>query len=138
MVSNAKMPAMRAFYRKALQPLGYTEMIVVNDSYVGFGSDYPYLWLKALPDGQTSVPIHVAIDSPGECIYPAQKTLWDAILTIDLDNHAVDHFHKLSVEAGATDNGAPGIRSQMSRQPYYSAYVIDLDGNNLEAVSIIK
>ena len=37
---------------------------------------------------------------------------------------------------GARDNGGPGIRKEMSRQPYYSAFVLDLDGNNVEAVCL--
>jgi len=65
MVSSVRMKAMRTFYVNVLKPIGYTEMIVVNDSYVGYGSDYPYLWLKALPEGKTSVPTHIAIDAPG-------------------------------------------------------------------------
>jgi len=50
----------------------------------------------------------------------------------------VDEFHQLALEAGAKDNGKPGIRAEMSRQPYYAAFVIDPDGNNLEAVCVDK
>lgn len=64
------MPAMRAFYRSILNPLGYSEMITVSESYVGFGSDYPYLWLKALPEGKESVPTHIALDAPGNIQLP--------------------------------------------------------------------
>lgn len=65
MVSRIKMPAMRAFYGSVLKPLGYSEMIPISDSYIGFGNDYPYLWLKALPEGAASVPTHLALDAPG-------------------------------------------------------------------------
>ena len=44
----------------------------------------------------------------------------------------------LDRKAGGRDNGGPGIRPQMSRQPYYSAFVYDLDGNNIEAVCVKK
>jgi len=54
----------------------------------------------------------------------------------NVEQKAVDEFFKLAVENGAKDNGQPGIRAQMSRQPYYAAYVIDPDGNNLEAVCV--
>lgn len=64
-VTKSKMPAMRAFYLKALKPVGYTELIPVSDSLVGYGSDYPYLWLRALPDNVQSIPIHIALDAPG-------------------------------------------------------------------------
>jgi hypothetical protein len=66
MVSHVKMPAMSAFYRSVLTPLGYSEMITVSESYIGFGSDYPYFWLKALPEGKDSVPTHIALDAPGK------------------------------------------------------------------------
>lgn len=66
MVSHVKMPAMRSFYQSILKPLGYTEMITVSESYIGFGSDYPYFWLKSLPEGKESVPTHIALDAPGK------------------------------------------------------------------------
>ncbi|KAF8858949.1 hypothetical protein BDZ45DRAFT_673686 [Acephala macrosclerotiorum] len=84
----------------------------------GFGSDYPYLWLKPLPAGTNPVPTHVAIDAP--------------------DNAAVDKFHELALTAGGLDNGLPGIRSEMSTQPYYAAFITDPDGNNIEAVCVKK
>jgi len=45
----------------------------------------------------------------------------------------VDAFHAKALEAGATDNGAPGIRTEYS-PGYYAAFVLDFDGNNIEAV----
>jgi catechol 2,3-dioxygenase-like lactoylglutathione lyase family enzyme len=42
---------------------------------------------------------------------------------------AVDRFHTLGLDLGARDNGAPGIR----RPPFYCAFLIDFDGNNIEA-----
>jgi catechol 2,3-dioxygenase-like lactoylglutathione lyase family enzyme len=42
---------------------------------------------------------------------------------------AVDRFHALGLQLGARDNGAPGIR----REPFYDAFLIDFDGNNVEA-----
>ena len=46
---------------------------------------------------------------------------------------AVDAFHAAALEAGATDNGAPGVR-EIYHPAYYGAYVLDPDGNNVEAV----
>jgi predicted lactoylglutathione lyase len=57
---------------------------------------------------------------------------------LKVDSLAVDEFHQLALGAGAEDNGKPGIRKAMSRQPYYAAFVIDPDGNNLEAVHVDK
>jgi catechol 2,3-dioxygenase-like lactoylglutathione lyase family enzyme len=42
---------------------------------------------------------------------------------------AVDRFHAIGLEMGAKDNGAPGVR----RAPFYCAFLIDHDGNNIEA-----
>jgi catechol 2,3-dioxygenase-like lactoylglutathione lyase family enzyme len=49
----------------------------------------------------------------------------------------VDAFHRAGVEAGGRDNGAPGVREQYSSEAggrYYAAFVLDPDGNNVEAV----
>jgi hypothetical protein len=42
-------------------------------------------------------------------------------------------FHANALAAGATDNGSPGIRAKYDAD-YYAAYVLDPDGNNIEAV----
>jgi predicted lactoylglutathione lyase len=44
----------------------------------------------------------------------------------------------VSRKEGSKDNGGPGIRARMSRQPYYAAFIIDPDGNNIEAVCVDK
>jgi predicted lactoylglutathione lyase len=49
------------------------------------------------------------------------------------DRTTVDAFHRAAIEAGGTDNGAPGLRPQY-HAGYYAAYVLDPDGNNVEAV----
>jgi catechol 2,3-dioxygenase-like lactoylglutathione lyase family enzyme len=49
----------------------------------------------------------------------------------------VDAFHRAGIEAGARDNGAPGVREQYSSDDagrYYAAFLLDPDGNNVEAV----
>jgi catechol 2,3-dioxygenase-like lactoylglutathione lyase family enzyme len=49
----------------------------------------------------------------------------------------VDAFHRAGIEAGARDNGAPGVREQYSSKEggrYYAAFLLDPDGNNIEAV----
>ncbi|CAI7612604.1 unnamed protein product [Penicillium manginii] len=117
--SAAKAQSLQAFYRTILKPVGYSELIRVNDgNLVGYGSDYPYLWLKTLPAEKSPLATHIAFDAPS--------------------NEAVDEFYRLALEHGGRDNGGPGIRKEMSRQPYYSAFIIDLDGNNVEAVCVRK
>ena len=49
----------------------------------------------------------------------------------------VDAFHRAGLAAGAADNGAPGVREQYSSDDagrYYAAFLLDPDGNNVEAV----
>lgn len=46
---------------------------------------------------------------------------------------AVDAFHAAGLKAGGKDNGAPGVRVDYS-PTYYAAFLIDPDGNNVEAV----
>ena len=45
----------------------------------------------------------------------------------------VDAFHEAGLAAGGSDNGAPGLRP-IYHEHYYGAYVLDPDGNNIEAV----
>ena len=49
------------------------------------------------------------------------------------DKASVDAFYKAGIDAGGTDNGAPGYRKEYS-PGYYGAFVHDFDGNNIEAV----
>ena len=49
------------------------------------------------------------------------------------DRATVDRFHAAAIAAGGRDHGKPGVREQY-HPDYYSAFVIDPDGNNIEAV----
>jgi catechol 2,3-dioxygenase-like lactoylglutathione lyase family enzyme len=49
------------------------------------------------------------------------------------DRAGVDAFHDAALAAGAQDDGAPGLRPQY-HETYYGAYVLDPEGNNVEAV----
>ena len=101
----------RKFYQQALAPLGYELMMEHDISGGGFGRDgKPDFWIKA---GKPSGPIHVAFSTG--------------------DRATVDQFHAAAVKAGARDNGAPGLRPEY-HPTYYGAFVIDPDGNNVEAV----
>jgi catechol 2,3-dioxygenase-like lactoylglutathione lyase family enzyme len=101
------------FYTRALAPLGF-ERVAFTDAdnrSAGFGvrgrDDF---WIH---EGRPAGRMHVAFDSESR--------------------EAVDAFHAAALEAGARDNGAPGIRSEYS-DTYYAAYVLDPNGNNIEAV----
>lgn len=102
--------SMSAFYEKALAPLGY-QKLVTFESGAGFGRDNaPTIWIGVSDAASSSM--HLAIASA--------------------DRPAVDAFYVAAMAAGGKDNGAPGLRDYTPT--YYAAFVIDPDGNNLEAV----
>jgi catechol 2,3-dioxygenase-like lactoylglutathione lyase family enzyme len=49
------------------------------------------------------------------------------------DRATVEAFHRAALAAGGRDNGGPGLRPQYHAD-YYGAFVLDPDGNNIEAV----
>ena len=49
------------------------------------------------------------------------------------DRSAVNRFHTAGIKAGGRDNGRPGLRTDYS-PTYYAAFLLDPDGNNIEAV----
>jgi catechol 2,3-dioxygenase-like lactoylglutathione lyase family enzyme len=103
----------RAFYEMALAPLGIEVVSEPAPQMAGLGEDgKPYFWLMAR--GRPTVQgVHVAFLAP--------------------DRDAVDTFHAAGLAAGGTDNGAPGPRP-IYHSSYYAAFVLDSDGNNIEAV----
>ena len=65
-----------------------------------------------------------------------------SFIVLHCEVSSIYHFLPLSIllsvvyrENGAHGNGDPGIREEMSRYPYYAAFAIDMEGNNVEAVS---
>jgi len=108
----------KAFYEKALAPLGYTVLMEVSaeltgtDAHVGFGADgKPDFWLAS--GGALGGRLHVAFSAP--------------------DRATVDAFHAAALSAGGIDNGAPGLRPHYHPN-YWGAFVLDPDGHNIEAV----
>ena len=103
--------ASRAFYERALPPLGISVVLEHPTSGVGLGRDgKPFFFIAArAPSG----PVHLAFATG--------------------DTAAVDAFHREAVAAGGRDNGRPGLRPQY-HAAYYGAFVLDPDGNNIEAV----
>jgi catechol 2,3-dioxygenase-like lactoylglutathione lyase family enzyme len=103
----------KAFYEQALAPLGITLLMEPVAQAAGFGRDgKPFFWIETRSPGVEG-GLHVAF-------------------AVD-DRATVDAFHAAGLEAGGTDNGAPGVR-EMYHPNYYGAYVLDPDGNNIEAV----
>jgi catechol 2,3-dioxygenase-like lactoylglutathione lyase family enzyme len=110
-VTVADLKASRAFYEKVLAPLGYS----VKSDYeivLGFGDSRPYFWLKH--GAPATNPQHIAFKAASRA--------------------QVDAFHQAALEAGAKDDGAPGLREHYHPQ-YYGAFVIDPhNGHPIEAV----
>ncbi len=98
------------FYSAVLEPLGF----VADASGSGFGPPgAPGLWLHEA--AKAGPGVHVA--------FVAQ------------DRAAVDRFHAAGLGAGGRDNGKPGLRADYS-PTYYAAFLLDPDGNNVEAVCL--
>jgi len=75
---------------------------------VGYGAAYPIFWIDRFRPH--SVKQHTAFVAKSRA--------------------AVEAFHAAALKAGGTDNGQPGLR----HPNYYAAFVLDPDGNNIEAV----
>ena len=107
-VSNAAKA--KQFYTKALQPLGYS----LSKEYDG-GFDIGV-------DGESSIWAQQAkVERPAHLSIRAE------------DREQVDAFYRSALAAGGKDNGKPGIREKYASD-YYAAFVLDPDGNNVEAV----
>jgi catechol 2,3-dioxygenase-like lactoylglutathione lyase family enzyme len=107
----------KAFYERALAPLGYGVVMEVGNNEmgapaVGFGiGGNPDFWIGG--EGNVGNPVHVAI--------------------VAKDRAVVDAFYTAALAAGGRDNGAPGLRPHYHPN-YYAAFVLDPDGHNIEAV----
>jgi catechol 2,3-dioxygenase-like lactoylglutathione lyase family enzyme len=105
----------RSFYERALAPLGLEVLMEPMEGICGFGSPEqrkPFFWIAGIREPAHS-NLHVAFAAP--------------------DRATVDAFHEAALAAGATDNGGPGVR-EIYHPNYYGAFVLDPDGNNVEAV----
>ena len=98
------------FYTAALAPLGHV-LASSDATSAGLGpSGAPALWLGV---GKQPSVTHIAFRAGTRA--------------------AVDAFYKRGIEAGGRDNGQPGLRADYA-PTYYAAFLIDPDGNNVEAV----
>jgi predicted lactoylglutathione lyase len=105
-------PVSVRFYESALTPLGF-QLCSRDDTSAGFGpAGQPALWIQ--PGGaHAGHGTHVALCAT--------------------NRHAVDDFYACGLRAGGQDNGKPGVHVEYGPS-YYAAFLIDPDGNNLEAV----
>jgi catechol 2,3-dioxygenase-like lactoylglutathione lyase family enzyme len=104
------------FYEPVLAALGLSRL-VTRPGTVGFGKSYPEFWIN-LRTGMAKVPA----ESGTHICLRARTTA------------EVDAFHAAALAAGGTSDGAPGLRPH-DRVKYYAAFVLDLDGHRVEAVT---
>ena len=110
-VGVSDLKASKAFFLRALSPLGVGVVMEVSDA-AGLGrGQKPSLWLGATIGKPLPLHIAFAADNRGQ----------------------VDEFYRQALAAGGEDNGAPGIRPHYHAN-YYAAFVIGPDGHNVEAV----
>jgi catechol 2,3-dioxygenase-like lactoylglutathione lyase family enzyme len=100
-----------AFYAKALAPLGYKLNMEFAPDAAGFmEGEHTSFWISRKDNPQG---VHVAF--------------------LAKDKTQVENFYNASLGAGGRDNGAPGYRNEYS-PGYFAAFILDQDGNNIEAV----
>lgn len=103
------------FYDAALGALGYKRVVEYLPHAIGYGQSAPVFWVQ-LPHNQSTASagngVHIGFSAKSR--------------------NAVRNFHAAATAAGGRDDGAPGPR-ELYGPDYYGAFVIDLDGNRLEA-----
>jgi catechol 2,3-dioxygenase-like lactoylglutathione lyase family enzyme len=104
------------FYEAALAPLGLSRL-VTRPATVGFGKSYPEFWINLrgnMGPVELGSGVHICLRA---------KSAAD-----------VDAFHAAALNAGGRSDGAPGLRPH-DRVRYYAAFMIDPDGNRIEAAT---
>ncbi|MEP1208234.1 MAG: VOC family protein [Rhizobiaceae bacterium] len=116
-ISVADFSTARKFYDAAFAALNGSLLYMVPKEYTdgvdvgGYGRDRPTFWIS---QGEPQDPgLHIALAAESRA--------------------QVDAFHAAALAAGGRDNGPPGLRLHY-HQNYYGAFVLDPDGNNIEAV----
>ena len=105
----------RNFYAAALAPLGYDVKKELSGGpgvpdRAGFGATHAVFWIAG--GGPVERPLHFAFAAA--------------------NRGQVDAFYRAALGASGRDNGAPGERRY--HPGYYAAFLLDPDGNNVEAV----
>jgi catechol 2,3-dioxygenase-like lactoylglutathione lyase family enzyme len=117
-IGVANVAASATFYDAALGALGLRRVMQLPENEgsdsIGYGVDYPVFWIDRLHPH--SVKQHTAFVAKSRA--------------------EVEAFYATALKAGGIDNGAPGLRDTSTGYPpgYYAAFVLDPDGNNIEAV----
>lgn len=104
------------FYEATLAALGLSRL-VTRPATIGFGKAYPEFWINLRAGMKPVEP------GSGSHICLRAKSTGD-----------VDAFHAAALNSGGQSDGAPGLRPH-ERVKYYAAFVLDPDGNRIEAVT---
>jgi catechol 2,3-dioxygenase-like lactoylglutathione lyase family enzyme len=116
-INTADFQASKAFYDAVFAALGGSLMMTVPPEYtggkgvIGYGRDHPVFWVTEADRMSTQ---HVAFTARSR--------------------DEVQAFYDAALATGGTDNGPPGLRPEY-RATYYAAFVLDPNGNNIEAVT---
>jgi catechol 2,3-dioxygenase-like lactoylglutathione lyase family enzyme len=109
-----------AFYAVVLATLGFSKMREWPDATIGFGKKHPEFWINKRA-GMSRIAddsgVHICLRAP--------------------DAASVDAFHAAALKAGGSSDGEPGVRERYDPR-YYAAFVRDLDGNRIEAVTFLR
>lgn len=107
----------KAFFDAVFAPLGAGLILMAPPQSgmkaAGYGRGKPTFWVREGVPPPADYQQHIAFTAPSR--------------------EAVDAFYRAGITAGGKDNGAPGLRPHY-HPDYYAAFLLDLDGNNIEAV----
>src|SRR5262249_55910109 len=114
----------KRFYSAALAPLGYKTLMEFGEDAAGFGVERPDFWIGkgAKPTAATHV-----------CFAATSRGQVDAFYKAAMAAGGRDHGGARRRAAAGRENGGPGLRPNYHPN-YYGAFVLDADGNNVEAV----
>ena len=103
----------KSFYETALAPLGVKLLVFLEEwGAAGFGTDRPRFWIGGGKPTNGPDEVHICFAAN--------------------DRAQVHAFYEAAIQAGARDNGKPGLRPEY-HENYYGAFVLDPDGHGIEA-----
>lgn len=118
-VAVRDLAASTRFYEAVLGTLGFARL-ETRPATLGFGKQYPEFWINLRADMSP-----VGATSGAHVCFRVRST------------DMVEAFHAAALAAGGASDGAPGLRPEHG-EGYYAAFVRDLDGNRIEAVTFVK
>jgi len=119
-ISVRDLDAAARFYDAVLGTLGFSRMREWPGTAVGYGKKHPEFWIN-----RRAAMTAVAADSGAHICLRAPSTA------------EVDAFHAAALAGGGSCDGAPGLRLEYNER-YYAAFIRDLDGNRIEAVTFLR